>query len=169
MVVKNLIGFSVVYLLVIYAIPIYLYKHTSLAIFLTYLSNVDIVSNILSISFPDYFGVVYNISPDTVVKYLSFNAISLVALSGIFFHGLKLIKKATFKQTFYSMIVMSIVTYTLPTVLIPMLVKYVDNYMKQYEWYTKDHDYFNVILAVILSLAFIIVEGFIISSFIVEE
>lgn len=155
--IKNVIGFIVIYGLVIVMIPYYLLLKAPNEIFLTYFANVDIVSNILSINFPSYFSNIYDINPNNVWKYLSYNIISLIALSGIFIHGLSQKNKGMSDlNIFVTMVIMSVVTWTLPTQLIPYLVELIK---EKYNVTSIEDDVF---ITTIISFAFILLEGLII-------
>jgi hypothetical protein len=122
---KQIFGFIFIYFFAIFCVCYYLYKYSPFIRFITYLANVDLIANVLATNFPEYFKLAYNIEPDSVIGYISYNIISLIALSGIFLYGLQL-KLIGYSDiiTFRSMIVVSITTYTLPTMLIPYLTKY---------------------------------------------
>lgn len=157
---KTTFGFIVIYGLVLLAIPYYLLLHSSKTIFITYFANVDIVSNILSINFPSYFKHVYNINPNNVFEYISYNIISLIALSGIFIHGLSQKNEGMNDlNIFTTMVIMSIVTWTLPTQLIPYLVEKTKERLN-----VKKEDY-DILITTLISGAFIILEGIIISLY----
>ena len=81
---KIIIGFAFIYGIVLTCIPYYLYKFSIFTNFITYIANVDLIANVLATNFPDYFKLVYNITPESIVGYISFNIITLIALSGIF-------------------------------------------------------------------------------------
>lgn len=157
---KQMIGFFITYVIVLFAVPYYLYFFAHNTLFLTYFANVDIVCNILAINFPSYFNHIYNIDPNNPTQYISYNFISLVALSGIFIHGLSLKNTNNHSDIsiFLSMIIMSIVTWTLPTQLIPYLTKRTKQYLK-----IKDTDKTkDVLITTIISLLFIVLEGILI-------
>lgn len=159
--IKETLGFIIIYFIVICFISYYLYYNAHSTLFLTYFSNVDIVANILSINFPSYFSSIYNIDPKTIFQYISYNIISIVALSGIFINGLGLKNENHSDMSILvSMIIMSIITWTLPTQLIP----YLENKFKEY-FNIKDTLY-DVIITTIISLIFVIVEGILIYNFV---
>ena len=159
----ELFGLFVVYIGVIVIVPYLLLQYAPFSIFITWFSNVDIVSNILSINYPKYFERVYNINPSTLFEYLSYNAISLVALSGIFIHGLRTHGENKYK-TLITMIVMSIVTWTLPTQAIPLMNKKIDEFILQHNSYINSEDFKRekLIITILLSLAFVFLEWLII-------
>jgi hypothetical protein len=153
-------GYIVMYGLVLFGIPYYLLGHSSKTIFITYFANVDIVANILSINFPTYFKPVYNISPTSISEYISYNIISLFALSGIFIHGLSQKNEGMNDLNILTtMIIMSIVTWTLPTQLIPYLVK------KTKKRFGIEKQEYDILITTLISGAFIILEGIIISLY----
>lgn len=164
---SDLLGFLVVYIGVIIIIPFLLFKYTPFSIFITWFANVDIVSNILSINYPQYFKQVYDITPETLTQYLSYNIISLVALTGIFIHGLRS-QESNKLKTLLKMIIMSIVTWTLPTQGIPLMNNRIDNYIKKQNK-SLDEDSFKrekLLITIVVSSLFIFVEWLIIHFFI---
>ena len=146
-------------------IPYYLFKYAHKTLFLTYFANVDIVANILSINFPDYFKNVYDIDPKTLSEYLTYNVISLIALSGIFIHGINYKNKGKHSDmTILSiLILMSIITWTLPTQLIP----YIENKIK--DFYNIKDTTKDILITTLVSLGFIILEGIAIHLLIFEN
>lgn len=156
--IQTIIGYIVIYVIVILYIPYFLFYSANTTIFLTYFANVDIIANILSINFPSYFKNVYNINPSNVLQYISYNIISLVALSGIFIHGLGLKNKGYHSDIsiLLSLVLMSIITWILPTQLIP----YLENKVKKK--YNIKNTTYHVITTTIISLFFILIEGFLI-------
>lgn len=158
--IKSIIGHIIIYFVFILYIPYFLFINAHNTLFLTYFANVDIVSNILSINFPSYFKNVYDISPQNVYQYISFNIISLVALSGIFIRGIGLKNKGTHNDIsiLMSLVLMSIITWTLPTQLIPYLTNKVKTYFK-----ISDSDKtYDILITTIISLTFIVLEGMLI-------
>lgn len=156
---KQGIGFLIIYGLVLIVIPYYLYRNSSFAIFLTYFANVDIIANNLVISYPSYFSHIYNIKPSSVFDYFSYNIITLVALSGIFMYGLDHKNNTTLSDVniLFSMVIMSIITWTLPTNLLP----YLFNKFKEH-FNISSHDY-DLIISFVFSTFFILFEYLFIS------
>lgn len=156
--IKNAIGFIVIYVFVLVVIPCHLYNNFDIAIFLTYFANVDIIANNLAINFPSYFNEIYDIHPKTIFENISYNIISLVALSGIFIYGLNSKNNTNLSDVdiLVAMIIMSIVTWTMPTKLIPYLF---DNVKK---WFSFKSDEFDVLLTTVISTLFILFEFIII-------
>lgn len=182
--IKYIFGFFFMYVIVICSITYFLYRYLPFSTFVTYLANVDLIANVLSTNFPEYFKLVYNTSPESVLGYISYNIITLLALSGVFIYGLQLkLIGHNNVTTFRSMIVVSIVTFTLPTMLIPYLTKYckklaekmVGKYIdiKDKDEKTKKEDInlsdnlinrISIIISITIALGFIFAEGFIIEN-----
>lgn len=155
---KNILGFIIIYGIVLIAIPYYLIKKSYDTIFITYFANVDIISNILAINFPSYFKNVYNFDPSGLGQNISYNIISLVALSGIFIHGLsEKNKKVNDINIFVSMVIMAIITWTLPTKLVPYLVSKFNNIFN-----IKNDPDIDIIITTLISSGFLILEGILI-------
>lgn len=155
---KSTLGFIIIYGIVLIAIPYYLIKKSYNTIFLTYFANVDIISNILAINFPSYFKNAYNFDPSGLGQNISYNIISLVALSGIFIHGLsEKNKKVNDINIFVSMVIMAIITWTLPTKLLPYLVSKINKIFN-----IKNDPDIDVIITTLISSGFIILEGMLI-------
>ena len=121
---ETIIGFVIIYGIVIIIIPHILYNYFPFTHFITYISNVDLISNVLSTNFPEYFKLTYDPNTTSMLGYISFNIITLYSLSGIFLYGLQL-KLIGHNDivSFRSMIAVSVITFTLPTLLIPYLTK----------------------------------------------
>lgn len=156
----NLFGFVIIYGLVLSSIPYYLSSHAPLSLFFTYMANVDIVCNVLAINYPSTFKPLYNPEFKTLSEYVSYNVVSLVALSGIFIYGIYHSKqKVSDKTVLASLITMAVVTYTLPTEGIPYLTRYAlahDKTLKKYE----------LEITSAISAMFLLAEWFIIHTFI---
>ena len=164
-------AFFIIYIVVITVIPYYLFHHAPFSIFITYFANVDIVCNILAINYPFMFDKIYDISPTTFLTYVSYNIISLIALSGIFLYGLESKNhKMSDSNIFISMIVMTIVTWTLPTDGIPYITKKILNYVKLNNIvpHKNDKDVL-LFISTIVSLGFILLEGIFIHMFLIHK
>ncbi len=186
---KNIIGFAIVYIIILYVIPHILYKFAKFTSFITYIANVDLLANVLATNIPSYFKYTYDNESKTLLGYLSFNIISLYALSGIFLYGLQL-KLVGHNNTiaFKSMIAVSIITFTLPTLLIPFLTRYIKKQTKHIATYyikgkhvkvdeTNNEikltdeavDHISIIVSSVIALLFILVEGYFIEHFIHKD
>ena len=186
---KSIIGFAIVYVIILYVIPHLLYKFAKFTSFITYIANVDLIANVLATNIPSYFKHTYNSASKTLLGYLSFNIISLYALSGIFLYGLQL-KLVGHNNTiaFKSMIAVSIITFTLPTLLIPFLTRYIKKQAKHIAIHyiegshkevdeTKNEirltneavEHISIIVSSTIALFFIIVEGYFIENYIHNE
>jgi hypothetical protein len=156
---KDIIGFIILFLLFILIIPYFLFKYTSFAIFITYFANVDIIANILAINFPGHFHHLYDpLIQETSWQYISFNLLSLVALTGIFLAGIHT-KGLTKTERLITMIIMAIITWTLPTQGIPYLNNKVQKYLMLDGILKKDEDKrTQVTVTIIISVGFIFLE-----------
>ena len=182
---KTIIGFVIIYGIVITIIPQILYNYLSFTRFITYVANVDLIANILSTNFPDYFKLTYDNDSKSLIGYISFNLITLYALSGIFLYGLQL-KLIGHNDivSFRSMIAVSVITFTLPTLLIPYLTKHftkLTNYIalnhikgdhKTKDEKTNEHiltkktiKLISVIVSTFIALFFILLEGYFIENY----
>ena len=157
---KSILGFVILFIFVILVVPYYLRKYAPFAIFVTYFANIDIIANILAINFPAHFHHFYDpINQTTIGQYLSYNLISIIALSGIFFVGLH-DDKVNKEERFAVMIIMSIITWTLPTQGLPYLNTKIDNYLNKEGELSEDNKRLKVLITVIISLCFIVGEFF---------
>jgi hypothetical protein len=183
---KIIIGFAVVYVIILYVIPHILYKFAPFTSFITYIANVDLITNVLSTNIPSYFKYTYNSDSKTLLGYLSFNIISLYALSGIFLYGLQLkLVGHSNSIAFKSMIAVSIITFTLPTLLIPFLTRYINKQTKHIALHyiegghkevdettneikltNEAVDHISIVVSSVIALLFIILEGFFIEHYI---
>tara|TARA_B100001063_G_C16664716_1_gene502981 strand:+ start:406 stop:1047 length:642 start_codon:yes stop_codon:yes gene_type:complete len=186
---KNIIGFAIVYIIILYVIPHILYKFAKFTSFITYIANVDLLANVLATNIPSYFKYTYDNESKTLLGYLSFNIISLYALSGIFLYGLQLkLVGHNNNIAFKSMIAVSIITFTLPTLLIPFLTRYIKKQTKHIATYyikgkhvkvdeTNNEikltdeavDHISIIVSSVIALLFILVEGYFIEHFIHKD
>lgn len=158
---EYVLGFLIVYIVIIGLIPYTLFKYASFTLFLTYFANVDMIANILSIHYPTWFRKVYNEEYSTFGEYVSFNTVNLVALTGIFIHGIESISNNNDKyQTLVSMIIMAIITWTIPTEALPFMNKKIDEYMIAHHKHLEPDFYkrVKVTITILASIAFILLE-----------
>ena len=52
---NDVIGFLSLYLIFVFLIPYLTFNYMSFEMFITYFANVDIIANVLSVNYPDYF------------------------------------------------------------------------------------------------------------------
>ena len=155
---KDVIGFNIIYIIVVFIIPYILFHYASFAVFVTYFANVDIISNILAVNFPDYFIKWYTVYNNTLRGYISYNTINIIALSGIFYFGIKDIKHSK-TEKFIIMIIMSIITWTLPSLGIPFMNEKIEEFLKNNEKIKfKHYNIFRLFTTICISLLFLIVE-----------
>jgi len=186
---KIIIGFVFVYVIILYIIPHILYKYAKFTVFITYIANVDLITNVLATNIPSYFKYTYDTTSKPLLGYLSYNIISLYALSGIFLYGLQLkLVGHSNSIAFKSMIAVSIITFTLPTLLIPYLTRSIKKQAKHIATYyikgkhvkvdeTKNEikltdkavDHISIMVSSIIALLFILIEGYIIEHYIYKK
>ena len=70
--IKSVLGILFIYLIIISSGVYICFHYFPIAIFILYISNVDLLSNTLAISFPDVFKLAYNPNPDSIISYLSY-------------------------------------------------------------------------------------------------
>ena len=156
------VGFTILYTLIAFIIPYILFHYASFELFITYFANVDIVANILAVNFPDYFIKWYSVYNDTLRGYLSFNIISVIALSGIFYFGLASKGRST-KEKWGIMIIMSIVTWTLPTLGIPFMNHKVEEFLERNDNITPEqYDTYRFFITIAISFIFLQFEWLIV-------
>lgn len=149
------IGFIIMYTLVTFIVPYILFHYAPFSIFITYFANVDIVANILSVNFPNYFVKWYSVYNDTLRGYLSFNIISVIALSGIFYFGLVAKGRSNYEK-WAIMIIMSIVTWTLPTLGIPFMNHKVEDFLERNDNITHEqYGTYRFFITILISFLFL--------------
>jgi len=164
--IKDIIGFFILYVVIILIVPYTLKKYAAFPVFATYFANIDIIANILSLNYPDYFHHFYDpFYKESLKNYLSFNLISIISLSGIFLVGLRHDSKHI-EEKIAIMTIMSIITWTLPTEGLPLLNKKVNNYLVSSGYLTENHKQKDreIALTIFTSLIFIVLEFYIISK-----
>jgi len=161
---EDVIGFFVLYVLVVAIIPYLLSQYAPFEIFITYFANVDIVANLLAVNFPDYFVKWYSVYNDTLRGYVSFNIIGVVALAGIFYFGLN-VKQRSIHERWAIMVIMAIVTWTLPTIGIPYMNYHIEQYLENHKELTPvQYNSYRLGITIALSFIFLQLEWFFIRN-----
>lgn len=114
----------VYYLIFIFAIPLTIIKLYGLDSLKYYLPSVDLIANSLKAAgYPDYFQDVYDPSPKDMYTYASTNTISAIALVGVLWQTYDFYTETKKKYlTLVKFIIMVVVTFLIPTQLIPVIV-----------------------------------------------
>jgi len=155
---KDVIGFTIIYLIVVLIIPYILFHYAPFAVFVTYFANVDIISNVLAVNFPDYFIKWYTVYNNTLRGYISYNTLNIIALSGIFYFGIKDIKHSKTEKIII-MIIMSIFTWTLPSLGIPFMNEKIEDFLKNNKKIKfKHYNIFRLLITICISFAFLLIE-----------
>lgn len=159
---KDVIGFIIIYFIVVLIIPYILFHYASFTVFVTYFANVDIISNVLAVNFPDYFIKWYTVYNNTLSGYISYNTLNIIALSGIFYFGIKDFKHSK-TEKFIIMIIMSIFTWTLPSLGIPFMNEKIEDFLKNNKKIKfKHYNIVRLLITICISLIFLFIEIFII-------
>ena len=161
---KQVTGFIVYVILILMFIPymLYLYYPTILTF---YIPNVDMIANILTtINKPDIFSKLYVSEPNNILSYISLNLINWISLMGIAYA----ISHVSYTRGIhYGMVaggVMFLMTYLLPTQLLPFLIKYIDKHRTK-KMDLKKHEYIILyILGFLTAISIIILETYILES-----
>jgi hypothetical protein len=162
-----------VYGIVIMAGSYYIYKNFSFGIFVAYFANVDLISRALTHAFPEIFDDIWARDADNIVEYLSTRIIDLVALSGVFIHGIMVNKYVSDLQAIFTMIALAFVTFTFPEEGYHRVVGWLDGLiesipvgstdLKKYDQYIRKGMY------LIVAFLFILIEYYIIETFLIHE
>tara|TARA_Y100001970_G_C14258047_1_gene877067 strand:+ start:109 stop:687 length:579 start_codon:yes stop_codon:yes gene_type:complete len=161
---KQVTGFIVYVILILMFIPymLYLYYPTILTF---YIPNVDMIANILTtINKPDIFSKLYVSEPNNILSYISLNLINWISLMGIAYA----ISHVSYTRGIhYGMVaggVMFLMTYLLPTQLLPFLIKYMDKHRSK-NMDLKKHEYIILyILGFLMAISIIMLESYILES-----
>lgn len=114
-------GFIFFYGVVVYGGLRALYSFGSFSLFMVFLANVDMVGEILAYSIPSVFGQVYDPDQKTLLSFVSFNLVCIIAISGVLLNGLIHFTHGKLKihEAYLAMAISYLVTFLLPTPLIP--------------------------------------------------
>lgn len=114
-------GFIFFYGVVVYGGLRALYSFGSFSLFMVFLANMDMVGEILAYSIPSVFGQVYDPDQKTPLSFVSFNLVCIIAISGVLLNGLIHFTHGKLKihEAYLAMAISYLVTFLLPTPLIP--------------------------------------------------
>lgn len=152
------------YIVFLGVIPLLIYKTLGFEALFIYIPTVDLIANIFS-SAVVRLQHVYTLTPWDTLSYVSTNFISLVALLGAAYHGLKAtLRHGKIKHGFITLAVMFSITYLLPTPLIPWVISKIN--MAAYGTpVTQEHfDTYGLIGGAVLSLVLVLIEARVIKS-----
>ena len=157
---KDALGYFIIYgVLILFMIPV-MYNIAPFWLFIIYITNIDQLTLALTVSFPKYFNNVYTDDSEYLIPDISYHLIKIISLTGIFLYGLqmKLIGRKDI-EVLEGMIVIAIITYTLPDFLLPYVSKYFHSFLKNIK-------YSKIIISTSIAIVFIIVEGIILTNYI---
>lgn len=125
-------GFLFFYGVVVYGGLRALYSFGSFSLFMVFLANVDMVGEILAYSIPSVFSQVYDPDQKTFLSFISFNLVCIIAISGVLLNGLIHFSKGSFKlhEAYFAMAISYLVTFLLPTPLIPDAQNFSEEFVK---------------------------------------
>ena len=161
---KQVTGFIVYVILILMFIPYMLYLYYP-KILTFYIPNVDMIANILTtINKPDIFSKLYVSEPNNILSYISLNLINWISLMGIAYA----ISHVSYTRgIYYGMVaggVMFLMTYLLPTQLLPFLIKYIDKHRTK-KMDLKKHEYIILyILGCLMAISIIMLESYILEN-----
>jgi len=162
---KYLIGGFITYIIFLFFIPYQLLLNNKNSFFIFYVSNLDILMNILSFNYPSYFKFFYNIKPKTTFEYVSFELINLVSLLGILTYGFSLKNKYGSKANdihiLSTIMIIITITWILPTNLITTLTIYIGEYI------IIDNLFKKILVSSFVGLFFITIE-FLILNYVID-
>jgi len=127
---KYRIDFVSWYALFLGALPYFIINNYGFDNLKYYLPVVDLIANTFTSAgkADNLFREVYNLNPQEPLSYISLNFINLVALSGVSWNGIEhAMNKNDLGAGIRVTLIMYLITYLLPTNLIPFIVKWLQN------------------------------------------
>lgn len=167
-------GFLFFYLIIVYGGLRAIYSIGSFSLFMVFLANIDMVGEILAYSIPSVFSQVYDPDQKTPLAFLSFNLVCIIAISGVLLNGLIHLSHGNLKlhEAYFSMIISYLVTFLLPTPLIPDAQNFSESFVRNTLGLTETTidgvDLPKLIGGFITMAAFILVEDRIIDTFVLH-
>ena len=125
--IKKYVIFFSWYVVFLFIIPKIISKIYSFDTLRKYFPTVDLLANVFATVFPQYYFELYSSSPFNLTSFISTNFISLLALMGVSWNGIHYYKK--YKDMWFVIkltLIMFLVTYLLPTQIIPFVIKHLD-------------------------------------------
>jgi glucan phosphoethanolaminetransferase (alkaline phosphatase superfamily) len=157
-------GFIFFYGVIVYGGLRALYSFGSFSLFMVVLANIDMIGEILAYSIPSVFGQVYDPDQKTVLSFISFNLVCIIAISGVLLNGLIQFthRKLKIHEAYFAMAISYLVTFLLPTPLIPDAQNYSETFVNNVMGLTKTTidgvDLPKLIGGILTMIAFITVE-----------
>jgi hypothetical protein len=163
---REIYGFILYVIIFLLIIPYSFYKFAPIFI-MYYMANVDIIANILTtIKHPNIFGSLYLSEPDSIIQYISVIGINYVALISLFYVVIRLHEKIKTTKAIAVASVMTLVTFLLPTYIIPLFIKKVEEWLEKKNLGETSRVVISYIIGLATGIAFIFVEKEIIENFI---
>lgn len=171
--VRFLLALFFVYGIIIFAGSYYVYTTFPFSVFVAYFANVDLISRALTHAFPEVFDDIWARDADNITEYLSTRIIDLIALSGVFIHGIFVNRYVSDLQAILTMVSLAFVTFTFPEEGYHRVVGWLDSLiesiptthgdLKKYDKYIQKGMY------LLVALLFIVIEYYIIETFLIHE
>lgn len=171
--VRFLLALFFVYGIIIFAGSYYVYTNFPFSVFVAYFANVDLISRALTHAFPEVFDDIWARDADNITEYLSTRIIDLVALSGVFIHGIFVKRYVSDLQAILTMVALAFVTFTFPEEGYHRVVGWFDSLieniptthgeLKKYDKYIQKGMY------LVVAFLFIVIEYYIIETFLIHE
>ena len=159
---KQIVGIIILYSIIYFIIP-FSYENLNYYVFITLFANVDVLSDIFSTSFPDWFDYAYSIDPKNIFSIISTNIISFIAILGIFTEGSRISYNYGIEVGLSAMIIMFLITYLLPIFIIPyiqeIIVKKLENDKKYKNIMDHKKNIMKFITGIIVFLFFLFIES----------
>lgn len=166
---RDIYGF-LLYLIIFIGILPFIFKRYEPTYFMYYMANVDIIANILTnIKDPKIFGDLYLSDPQTLIQYISVIAINYIALLSIFYVVIRFHNKTTTVKAIAIAGVMTLVTFLLPTYVIPYVIEKLEQFYVGKTWNKNLEVVLLYITAIGCGLLFILAEERIITNFILGK
>lgn len=141
-----------------------------------YFPIIDLIANSFSASggSNNLFKDLYSLSPNNIISFLSTNFINLIALIGVSWNGiLYAFQHNSVLAGVVVTIFMYVITYLIPTQMIPYVVKRVESKVHQYKMAEFDITIFNrrihledYIVSLIVIIMLVVIEFFFVSTYI---
>lgn len=163
---KDIYGFFLYIIIFLMIIPYSLYEIAPIFI-MYYMANVDIIANILTtIKHPNIFGNLYLSDPNSIIQYISVIGINYVALISLFYVIIRLHEKIKTGKAISVASVMTLVTFLLPTYILPLFIEKVERWLEKKNLGAKLRVVIAYIIGISAGLMFIFVEKELIENFI---
>lgn len=162
-----------VYGIIIVGGSYYIFHNHPFSVFVAYFANVDLIARALTHAFPEIFDDIWARDADNIIEYLSTRVIDLIALSGVFIHGVMVNKYVSDLQTILTMVGLAIVTFTFPEEGYHRVVNWFDSILESIQIGNQSlklyDEYIRRGMYLLVAYLFITIEYFIIETFFIHK